>query len=106
MPKPTQLPHHLPAGSKYVIECRGKKKGSNASPGGIAGWPLRDAGSSGLQNIIEQLEEGPACTSGTCLLVKLRQTTGNLHFGWADLRSPLIKSPKLRVRLNKRASSA
>jgi hypothetical protein len=28
MPKPMQLPHHLPAGSKYVIECRGKKKGS------------------------------------------------------------------------------
>jgi hypothetical protein len=53
----------------------------SASPRGIAGWPLRDAGSSGvsdLQNVIEQLEELPACTSGRCLLVKLRQATDNV----------------------------
>jgi hypothetical protein len=28
MPKPMQLPSHLPAGSKYVIESHGRMKGS------------------------------------------------------------------------------
>jgi hypothetical protein len=57
------LPSPLPAGSKYVVECRRKKRlGIDSSPRGFAERPARRANTCSQQQYLIEVEARPLHT--------------------------------------------